>query len=125
VLSVVAAPRAYADSHFSFYFGVEPAPVVVAPLPVIVRPAPVIVAPAPVTAPYEVDDDCYWQPGYYASTGFGYRWVPGRWVRRADQPYRPTWPRPRWDRDNHERWDRGRWEHERWNRERDDDDRDY
>jgi len=110
VMGVVAAPSAHAESHFSFYFG-TPAPVVVAP-PVYVRPAPVVAPP--------FDDDCYWQPGYYAWVGYDYHWVPGQWVRRG---YRPGWDR-RWE------GDRERWERDRWNRERerdrwrDNDDRD-
>ena len=112
VIAVVATPSAHAESHFSFYVG-APAPVVVAPPPVV-RPAPVVVPPS--------DDDWYWQPGYRVWDGYDYRWVPGRWVRRA---YGPSWDRG-WERDR-DRWERERWERNRWQRERrhdyDDEDR--
>ena len=64
-------PAAHASTHIFVQFGV-PAPIV-APVPV----APVAVAPVP-PPPYV---GYVWQPGYYAWTTFGYRWVPGVWVR--------------------------------------------
>lgn len=68
-VGAIGVSRAHADTHFSLQIG---APVVVAP-PVVVQPAPV----APVAY-----DGYYWVPAYQAWTGFGYRWVPGRWARR-------------------------------------------
>ena len=58
-----------------------------------------------------------WQPGYHAWTRFGYRWVPGQWVRsRYD---RDGWRSRRWDRDgryferNRRDWDRERYRSDR------------
>jgi hypothetical protein len=92
-VGVFSVSRAHADTHFSLQIG---APVVVAP-PVVVQPAPV----APVAY-----DGYYWVPAYRAWTGFGYRWVPGRWAQRDYRDH------GRFDR-GHERGrnfdDRGRW----------------
>jgi hypothetical protein len=105
ILRIVAAtaffgllfvPRAHADTRFSIQFG-----------------APVVVAPAPVYV-----DGYYWQPGYYASVGYGRRWVSGYWVNRH---YRDRWERDRWER---QRWEQDRREHERFDRDRRFDDRD-
>jgi len=80
-VGVFSVSRAHADTHFSLQIG---APVVVAP-PVVVRPAPV-----------DYYNDYYWVPAYRAWTGFGYRWVPGRWAHR-DRDFR-----------DHGRFDHGR-----------------
>lgn len=85
---VFAAAPAQAQTRFSFQIGVG---------------APVVVA-----APY---DESYWQPGYSMWTGFGYRWVPGAWMRREDGIGRERWDRERArSYDNRER--RG-WEQDR------------
>src|SRR5207253_1672966 len=92
--AVFHVPAAHADTRFSFGVGVG------TPYP------PIAVAPGPyVAAPY--GDDYYWEPAYRAWTGYGYRWVPGRWVHRG--------------------YGSSRWENERWRRERDRDryQRDY
>ena len=94
LVAVFHVPAAHADTRFSFGVGVG------TPYP------PIAVAPGPyVAAPY--GDDYYWEPAYRAWTGYGYRWVPGRWVHRG--------------------YGSSRWENERWRRERDRDryQRDY
>ena len=53
-----------------------------------------------------------WQRGYYAWTGYDYRWVPGGWVRPYDG--RRDWASERWERDHqefHRAWDD--WSHDR------------
>lgn len=84
LVAALHVPAAHADTRFSFGVGIgTPAP-------------PVYVAP-PVVAPYGYADGYYWEPAYRVWVGSGYRWVPGRWMRR----------------------DARRWESERWRRERD------
>src|SRR6266850_7947628 len=94
LFAALHVPAADAQTRFSFGVGIgSPAP------PVYVAPAPVYVAPY---------DDYYWEPAYRVWTGFEYRWVPGRWVRRG----------------NSARWERERWRRER-ERERERFERDY
>jgi hypothetical protein len=62
LLGVLAAPAAQASSHFSVGIGVG-APYVAAPYAPYARPV--------------------WRPGHYVWTRFGYRWVPGAWIRPA------------------------------------------
>jgi hypothetical protein len=64
-VGVFSVSRAHADTHFSLQIGAP----FVAP-PVVVQPAP------------GYYNDYYWVPAYQAWTGFGYRWVPGRWAHR-------------------------------------------
>src|SRR5437868_1695329 len=95
LVAVFHVPGAHADTRFSFGVGVG------TPYP------PVVVAPRPYVAAPFYNDDSYWEPAYRVWTGYGYRWVPGRWVRRGNGS--------------------SRWENERWRRERDRDrnQRDY
>src|SRR5436305_896828 len=90
LFGVLAARPAHASNRFSFQIGVG--------APVVVGPPSVIVA----SDPY---DDGYWEPGYYAWTGYERRWVPRRWVRRYYEA-------------RSDRWREERRERERWNRER-------
>jgi hypothetical protein len=101
---------------FTLLFGFAQVPAAHASTHVYVQigsPAPII-TPVPVAPP--VYSGYVWQPGYYVWTRFGYRWVPGAWVRPAYAP-------GRWA---HERWERERWErdHRDWDRDRHDWDRD-
>jgi hypothetical protein len=83
LFGALRVPAAQADTRFSLHVGVG------TPYP------PVVVAPRPyVAAPY--GDDFYWEPAYRVWSGHGYKWIPGRWVRR----------------------DNRRWDNERWRRER-------
>ena len=85
VMIVTLAATAHASTRFFVNIG-APAPVVVAPVPV----APVVVAPVPPPAPYPP----VWQPAYYVWTGYGYRRMPGAWVR---PPYAgAAWVPGRW-----------------------------
>src|SRR5437868_3049189 len=100
LVAVLHVPAAHADTRFSFGIGVGvPAP------PVYVAPAPVYAAPVyapPVyAAPY---DGYYWEPAYRVWIGSGYRWIPGRWVRRDFRSQR--WENERWrrDRGRHNGW---------------------
>ena len=111
VLAALTAPVAQASPHMFVQIG-EPAPFV----------APIAVARTPYPG-------YTWQPGHYIWTRFGYRWVPGVWVRTFYPSYSPgRWERDhpgRWERD-HRDWDRDHrdWERDRgyWNRSRDRDD---
>ena len=60
----------------------------------------------------------YWQDGYNSWTGYGYSWIPGRWVRPYGGRYRVN---RRWDRGGYYRnWDnRGRYRDRGWNGGRD------
>jgi hypothetical protein len=113
VAGLLAAPAAQASTHFSVQIGVG------VPGPVIVAPAPVY-GPAPVYAPAQVyagapGPGYVWTPGYYVTTRFGSRWVPGGWVL-GNGYGRPGWDRERWE--ERERWnERERWGNERWDRE--------
>ncbi len=81
---VAAAATAQASTHVFVQIG-APVPVAVAPAP---PPPPVVVAPAPVPYGY------VWRPAYYVWGGYGYRVVPGAWVR---PPYAgAVWVAPRW-----------------------------
>ena len=99
LLAVACVPAALASTHFSFQIGVAPSP-----------------------APGYV-----WQEGYSAWTGFGYRWVPGRWV---PAPYgRRDWEDERWERDHrafHRDWEREHREfHRDWEWPRDGESREW
>jgi hypothetical protein len=97
-LGMIAVPAAHASTHFSVQVGVGPA-----------------VAPVAVAAPYP---GYVWQPGHRVWTGYGYRWLPGRWVPAPNygyygrpygyDGYRRDWYRDRWDRDRDRdrHWDR-------------------
>ena len=106
LLGFAVVPAAHAQTRWSIDIGVGGPRVAVAP------------------APYGY----VWEPGRYMWTGYGYRWIDGRWVppptygRRLVAPYR-------YDRDRDDRrWDaRGRWGRDRdrhVNRDRDWRDRD-
>jgi YXWGXW repeat-containing protein len=96
VLAVLAAPVAQARTNIFVQIG-APAPFV-APIPVARTPYP----------------GYTWQPGHFIWTRFGYRWVPGVWVRTFYPSYSPG----RSERD-HRDWERDRGY---WNRSRDRDD---
>src|SRR5262249_49356293 len=105
-LGLVFVPTAHASPQISIHVGIG-APRVVAPAAVV-----------PVGAPYA---GYVWQPGYYAWTRFGYRWVPGAWVSPGYA--RRGWAAGRWDHGRHD-WDDRRWgrdrgrEHRDWDRDR-------
>ena len=81
----VAASAAHASAHVFVQIGV-PAPVA---MPAPPPPPPPAVVAAPV-APYGY----VWQPGYYVWAGYGYRLMPGAWVR---PPYAgAVWVAPRY-----------------------------
>lgn len=123
---VLLAVNADAASHSHIWVNIgigAPAPVVVtAPPPP--PPAPVYVAPAPVYAPPPPPPPYatygyVWVPAYSVWTGYGYRTVPGAWVR---PPYRgAVWVAPHWEYGHghghghaygHERaWVNGYWRH--------------
>ena len=104
LLGAAFVPTAHASTRFSFQIGVAPGP-----------------------APGYV-----WQEGYYAWSGFRYRWVPGEWI---PAPYgRRDWEAERSDRDHrdfHRDWEGehrdfhrdGDWRNDRdrreWDRDRD------
>lgn len=99
---VLMAANADAASHWRVNIGIAiPAPVVVTapppPPPVYVPPpAPVYVPPpAPVYVPPPVTVGFVWVPSYVVWTGYGYRTVPGAWVR---PPYaHAAWVAPHWE----------------------------
>jgi len=109
LLGVVFAPAARASTHFSVWIGPS------APF-------------APGVAAFGPPPGYVWQPGYRVWTGFGYRWVPGAWVRALYA--RGNWAGERWEREHRDRdFDRDRhWNHDRdrrdWDRDRRDWDRD-
>jgi hypothetical protein len=95
---VMLAANANAADHFSVHIGIGiPAPVVVAapPPPPVYAPPPVpVYAPPPPPPPYAAYG-YVWVPAYSVWTGYGYRTVPGAWVR---PPYRgAVWVAPHWD----------------------------
>jgi hypothetical protein len=95
------AANANAADHFSLHIGIGiPARVVVAaPPPAPVYAPPVYAPPPPPYAAYGY----VWVPAYSVWTGYGYRTMPGAWVR---PPYRgAVWVAPHWERGSH--WDRG------------------
>jgi hypothetical protein len=117
LLGIVFVPPLHASPHFSFSVRVGPS----GPI------APYAVAPGPRSG-------YVWQPGYYAQTEFGDRWVEGAWIPAAyvrgnwggDQwahargTYdRGTYDRP-YDRENN---DRGKYDRN-WDRHGDRDGRD-
>jgi hypothetical protein len=86
LFGTLLTPAAHADTRFEVRIGV-PGPPVVAYVP-------------PAHAGY------IWQPGYFVSSGYGRRWVPGTWIRPTYGYGRPAWrAEPRgydrrdWDRD--------------------------
>ena len=94
LLGMIAVPAAHATTRFSVQVGVGP-------------------AVAPVAAPYP---GYVWQPGHRVWTGYGYRWVPGRWIPAlyngrayGYREYQRDWDRDRRyrDRDRDGFWDRG------------------
>ena len=99
LLGVAVAPAAHADTRWSINIGVG---------------APRFAVPPSYRG--------VWEPGRYVWTGYGYRWVQGRWIlpptvgARRFAPYQ-------YDRDDR-RWDnRGGWDRDR-DRYRDNDGRD-
>ena len=100
---VLLAVNADAAGHSHVYFNIgigipAPVPVVVAapppPPPVYVPPPAPVYVPAPPPPPYATYG-YVWVPEYSVWTGYGYRTVPGAWVR---PPYREAvWVAPHWD----------------------------
>jgi hypothetical protein len=123
VLLAVNADAA-SHNHFSVNIGIGvPAPVYAPPAPVYAPPpAPVYAPPpAPVYAPPPPPPYAaygyVWVPAYSVWSGYGYRTVPGAWVR---PPYRgAVWVAPHWDTSHghgnaygHDRvWVNGGWRH--------------
>lgn len=117
---VLLAANADAATHFWFNFGIRvPAPVVVAPAPVYVPPPVPVYAPppapvyAPPPPPYASYYGYVWVPAYSVWTGYGYRTVPGAWVR---PPFRGAiWVAPHWERNRgygrESFWVNGYWRH--------------
>jgi hypothetical protein len=88
LLGVMFAPAAHADTRFSIQIG-------------------------PGYGSYRPGPGYVWQPGYYAWTGYGRRWVPGGWVSSYG---RRDWGRERWGRDYRDSY----WRRDRnWDRDRD------
>lgn len=122
---VLLAVNANAAQHSHVWVNIgigAPAPVVVAAPPPVYVPAPVYAPPpAPVYAPPPpppyASYGYVWVPAYSVWTGYGYRTVPGAWVR---PPYRgAVWVAPHWDNGRghgyaygHDRaWVNGYWRH--------------
>jgi hypothetical protein len=86
LLGVAFAPAAHAQTRFSLQIG-------------------------PSYGAYGPGPGYVWQPGYYAWSGYGRRWVPGAWVYG-----RRDWSRERWGRDYRDSY----WRRDRnWDRDRD------
>jgi hypothetical protein len=124
VLLAVNADAA-SHSHFSVNIGIgvpapvyapPPAPVYAPPVPVYAPPPPPVYAAPPPPPPYAAYG-YVWVPAYAVWTGYGYRTVPGAWVR---PPYHgAAWVAPHWDTNHghghaygHDRaWVNGYWRH--------------
>ena len=90
---ILLATSAHAASHVFVRIDVGPPAPVYVPAPPPPPPPVVVYAPPPVPYGY------VWRPGYYVWTGYGYRLVPGAWVR---PPYaHAVWVAPRWEKHRH------------------------